>query len=501
MTKSLTDRTLQGFFWLSSGQWGVAVFQMLVLIILARLLTPADFGLVSAALVVVGFALIFCKMGMGPAVVRLPELTGLHVRVGFTCSVVFGLVAGLFVALTAPLLAVLFRMPELTPVVLLLSVVFPILGISIIPDALLQREMQFRKLAVIDFVSYLLGYAGVGVGLALAGFGVWSLVWAQIGQSFVHTCISLLMKRREIGFSWRREEARALVGFGAGFSVGNIATFLANRADYFVVGRGLGADALGLYSRAYQLLVIPTQLFGSVGDRVLFPAMASVQHDRARLARSYLRSMGVVALVTWPVTALLIVMGPEIISILLGAQWGAVVLPFQLLALMVVFRTGYKISDSLARATGALYRYAWRQWLYAGAVFLGATLGLRWGIEGAAIGVVVAILMNYLFMYHLSVQLTGVNWRQLGAIHLRHGAVALVVAAGAAGSRMALSAFRPHEIVNLAVGLLGGGLVLVLLWFCLPRLFGDEGGWMGSLIRRYGRTAGARLGLCAPVEA
>jgi hypothetical protein len=158
---------------------------------------------------------------------------------------------------------------------------------------------------------------------------------------------------------------------------------VALRADQLVVGRWLGAEALGIYGRAYCFVGMPANLFGTVVDRVIFPAMAVVQ-DRQKLAEAYSRAVGLVALTTIPLSAVLFALAPEIVRILLGPHWDSVVTPFRILVTVLIFRTSYKMSDSLARATGAVYRRAWRQWLYAGAVFLGAWLGQFWGTAGVA---------------------------------------------------------------------------------------------------------------------
>src|SRR5690606_40788918 len=122
-------------------------------------------------------------------------------------------------------------------------------------------------------------------------------------------------------------------------------------------------------------LLMPTTVMGTIADKVLFPVMSSVQSDAARLKAAYMKITGAIAFLCYPVSALMIVLADEIVAIILGEGWEEVVLPMQVLAAILVFRTAYKISDCLARATGAVYRRAWRQWVYMIAVFVGAMMG------------------------------------------------------------------------------------------------------------------------------
>lgn len=491
-TKSLTDRTFGGLLWVFSGTATQALLSMIVMIVLARLLTPTEFGVVGAALVVVGFSQIFSHLGIGPAIVQCNDLTPEHVRAGFTVSVGMGVLVGVVIFASAPLLSLFFHIDSLTQVVQVLALVFPITGLSVAGQALLQREMQFKRLSVIGLLSYAFGYGLVGICLAMVGFGVWALVVAHLGQSVLYASITLFMKRQAIGFSLNRKEIAHLLNFGTGFSLAKIANYSALQADNLVVGRWLGAEALGVYGRAYQFLVIPANLLGTAVDKVIFPAMASVQHERDRLGRAYTRSVATVAMFSLPLSGMLVVIAPEIIQILLGGQWADVILPFQVLATVLCFRTGYKISDSLARATGAVYRRAWRQCIYAVAVFTCAWLGHFWGLLGVAVGVSVAIVVNFLLMFHLSARLVACTWWELWKIHLRYGALGGLVGVTVWICKSVAVSFALHPV--LIVG--GGGLTAVMTIFFVflatPSFFGEEGVWLGSLCKRHWQAAAGR---------
>jgi len=487
---SLTIRTVNGFLWIFTSTGVQAVLQFVVLIILARLLSPEEFGIVGAGLVIVGFAQVFSQIGIGPAIVQRSKISQNHVRVGFTLSVIISCFVGLSIATLAPAIAIFFSMPELESVVRVMSLIFPITGVSLIAHSLFQREMQFKKLAIIQVISFLLGYGFIGVLLAYLGWGVWALVYAQLGQVTVKSIILLGIYPKAMGFALSAKEIKEILTFGTGFSLGRIANAIAGQADNLVVGRWLGAEALGIYGRAYQFLVLPVNLFGKVVDKVLFPAMASVQDDRDRLRRAYRRSVGISFMINLPLGAILFVMAPELVSLILGEQWISVAATFQILSLIIALRASYKLSDSLARATGAVYRRAWRQLIYAGAVFFGALIGQYWGVKGVAVGVAIAICINYTLMHQLSIRLIGASWSDFFGIYIRHLTVAVTTGISVWGVKMFMLSLAVPCSGVLVAGIVAAFLVGVLFIVFSPSIFGEEGVWLKASGKAYIKRVG-----------
>ena len=466
----------------------MAVLKIAVLVLLTRLLSPADFGVVSAALLVIVFSLTFSQLGLGPALVQRPELHPRHVSTAFLASSAFGLIAGGMVWLLAPLIAQFFRMENLAPVVRVLALLFPVMGFSAVAESLLQRELRFRILANVDVLTYAVGY-GLGVILALLGWGMWSLVAAHLLQSALRAAILLRVEPPKLRPPPTWASFWELMNYGVGQSAGRIGVFLGNQADNLVVGRFLGATALGLYSRAYQLMAVPTALLGDVLDRVLFPTMARVQDDPLRLASAYLQGTAFVALVTLPAGVVAAVLAPELVLVAFGSKWAALVPPFQVLALGMMFRTSYRMSDSLSRATGRVYRRAWRQALYAALVFLAAWVGQFWGVTGVAIGVVVALLINYLLMAHLSLSVGGITWLRFLAVQLPAVRLTLIVG----GVAFAVVAGSRHLNLPSVVGLLAGsagalGAALLAAWLSPQLALGEHGIRIRETLRSHWRA-------------
>jgi O-antigen/teichoic acid export membrane protein len=451
-TTSLTHSAVSGMVWVAWGSGANAALKVAVLVVLTRLLSPADFGLVAAALVVIGFSLNFSQLGLGPAVVQRPVLEPRHISTAFYASTGLGLLVGAVIWLAAPLIAQFFRMGQLAPVVRWLALVFPIVGVAVVPDSLLTRELRFRLLANRDVLAYAVGYGVVGVALAFLGWGVWALVAAQLAQNVVRTAILLRAAPPLLSAPPSWASFRELMEYGVGQSAARVGVILGNQADNLVVGRWMGAVPLGFYSRAFQLMSVPTALLGDVLDRVLFPTMARVQDDPRRLTSAYLRGMASVVLLTLPAGVVVAVLAPELVTVAFGSQWQAMVAPFQVLALGMMFRISCRMSDSLSRATGKVYRRAWRQGLYAGFVFLGAWLGHHWGVTGVALGVLCAFFINYLMMAHLSLSLVHISWAQFAQVQLP--ALRLTMLVG--GVTLAIMALTRHLGFQPLAGLLTG---------------------------------------------
>ncbi|HEY5794019.1 MAG TPA: lipopolysaccharide biosynthesis protein [Bosea sp. (in: a-proteobacteria)] len=485
--KSLSRRTLEGFAWMFAGAGGQALLRIVVLAVLARLLTPTDFGVIGAAMTVVALADILSTIGIAPAIVQMPKIGRADLRTAFTISVLSGLTAAALVYAAAPGIASLFRIPAVEPVVRALAVVFVIRGCALVAEAKLQREMRFRALSAIGIASYTVGYGGVAIGLAVADFGIWSLVLGQIVQIAIASACFLICGRHAAVPLLDREVVVRLFGFGAGITLTGLGNYVALNVDQFIVGRALGPAVLGLYNRAYTILMQPVNLLGAVGDKVLFPALASIQSEGDRLARAYCRAVGLIALATIPLSLFLILHARECVLLLLGPQWGELVIPFQILVASLFFRTAYKISSTLLRSRGMIYRLAFWQWLYAGSVCLGALGGVPYGIAGVSVGVGLAILLTFILGLWFSRQACPLPIAEIATTILRYVWLALLVNAPLLAKPFLMA--EAGAIVQLAIGAAAVGTMTLAAWFAVPGLFGAEREWLRSAV---GRARGSR---------
>lgn len=475
-----------------SGAGAQAALQLIVTIVLARLLTPADFGLMAAASTVIGFLGIFSTLGVGPALVQLAALEERHIRTGFTLSLLLGVLLSGLLWLLAPWIARFFRTEELMPLLRALALIFPIQSGSVVALSLLQRELRFRRLALIDVVSYGVGYGIIGISLACMKWGAWALAGAHAANTVLTAILVLLLHPHAKRFQCDSRALRELTYFGGGLTIARVCGQLALQGDNVVVGRWLGVTALGLYSRAYNLMSLSVVLFGEVLDKVIFPTLTKIQSEPRRLAAAYRRAIASVALLTFPMSIVCYVLAPEIIEVLFGRQWQEAVYPFRILAVGIFFRVSYRISGSVILATGAVYGHAWRHSLYAGLVLIGAWIGQYSGLSGVAVGVVGALAVHFMLMTQLGMSVTTVTWRELLAAHTP----ALVLGCAAwPAIAMAASLLRScgmSPVIGLTSSLAATLLWSLMLACCIPKIIlGQEGIWLLHALGSYfsGHTA------------
>lgn len=472
---SIKQRAINGLMLQQLGVVVQVVLQLVTLGILARTLSPQDFGVFSVATVFSNFAGLISQMGVGPALVQREELQDAHVATGFTLSVVLGLVFAVLIYLSSPLVAEYYREPMLHAILKFVALTFVISSAATVPISLMQRRLEFGRFVTVNLASYVVGYCLVSVAMALLGYGIWALVGGTLAQATLKLALGFALgpNKPKLGFSLL--VARDLLSFGGGFTLSRIFNYFATQGDYLVLGRIAGANVLGIYSRAYQLMSVPSSHLGSVLERVMFPVLARTQRDKLSLARYFLVASRGLALVTMTASALLLVTAPEVVTVVLGAQWDEVVGPFRVMAFALFARTGYKLSDSLAKATGKVYSRAVRELVYALMVMVGTWVGYSGGIVGASVAVSLAIVFNWLIGLALSRRILELSWRDLVRAHAKPAFFGLLTALVAwIIRRVALGAFSFGPVAILAVTVSATGILLVVTSLAFPSVLGSE---------------------------
>lgn len=472
--KNLTKTAINGFSWMFAGTLGQNILQFATLVILARLITPAEFGVVTIAIMVIGILKIFTELGVGPAIVQRKDLNENHIKTANTLALVLALIFSAFLYLSASRVSTFFNMEELEKTITALSIMLPLSALSLVGQSLLQRRLKFKQIATLNLISYIIAYGFIAIPMAKLGYGIWSLVFAYLGQVTSMMLLVNLRIRESRIYGFDIKSAKQLLNYGFGSSLARVSNFFALEGDNIVIGKFLGAEALGFYGRAYQLINIPSALIGSVIDKVLFPIMSSIQEDKKRLSNAYIGLISITAMFLMPISAILIILSEEVIFILLGTQWDNVVPLFQILALILTFRMSYKFSDSVSRAVGAVYRRAWRQVVYASCVILFGLLGLPWGLEGVAIGVAFAILTNFILMLELTKKLLMFTWKEIIINHIKHMFVSLSLFIILLVSKKIISTHCQNDLTLIVTCLLIAVVYLFATWTAFSKHFKTE---------------------------
>lgn len=494
--QNLRRRALGGLLWMVSGAGAQALLRLLLLLALARLLGPEIFGIVGAALVVVNLSQVLCELGLGIALVQGTHVGPREVRTSFTAALLTSVVVALLIQLLAPAIAGFFDFDGLEDILRVLGLVPLISNLGLVAEALARRALAFRRLAVLSILSFALGYGVVGVALALVGAGVWALVAAHLIQTLLWAGSLLITQPHPKTPMLDRGVLPKLLLFSGGLTTWRISGAVAQSIDNIVVGRWLGAEALGLYGRAYQMTSMPTAILGRAVNFVLLPVMAKVKDDRPRVGLAYREGTALLALLTVPLSVLAAVLAPEVVLILLGADWTGVILPLQILAAGIFFRLSFRLSDSLATALGAVYAIAWRQTIYAAAVFTGAVLGQAFGLPGVAAGVLAALMLNFVLTTQLCMRLTALGPGAMARAYARPLAVGSLLALIVGSAAGACREYGLPAAATLAIALaLAVVVALAVIRFRGGLLIGPEGQWLlRSLVGHLpARRAVARL--------
>lgn len=316
----LQRRVARGLTWTVIETWGRQGINLAVFVVLARLLTPVDFGLVALAAVFVSLAQLLVDQGLGDALIQRPSLTERHLNTAFWVAISTGLlltVAGLVLA--TPIAAMLGE-PPLGPILQVLSLTFLLAAMSSIQIALLRRELAFAGLAVRALAAAVAGGV-IGILLAVLGFGVWSLVAQQICATVVSVIVLWWARpwRPRLQFSPRH--FRELFRFGIHVVGSDVLSWVTRNVDNLLIGAVLGTTQLGLYAVGYRILTMTQTMLLNVASKIAFPAFARLQGEPDRIRQAYFRVTRVASVVILPGYVGLALVAPELTVVLFGAQW------------------------------------------------------------------------------------------------------------------------------------------------------------------------------------
>jgi PST family polysaccharide transporter len=409
------DRSLvTGIAWTGSAKWLTQIVSWVSSILVARLLTPSDFGIVGLAGIYLGFANLVSTFGLGAAVIqrrhldarRIAEIGGVSIALGFALFAVS--------AMLAWPVAVFFHEPRARDVIIVLGGLFVIGGVTILPRSLLTRDFQFRDLALLDTVEAIV-QAVAALVLALLGSGYWALVWNQVIARLVGLALTLRLRRHEVRWPARLADIGSELRFGWRFVTSQVAWYWYSNADFLVVGRMLGTSAVGVYSLGWQLATLPVERVSALLSSVTPPLLSAIQKDRVALRRYFGGMTRALAFVTLPMSIGLLLTGDRFVMLLLGHKWAEAVLPLQILAAYAGFRAIATLYGLVLMYTGEERRAMLFNLVLAAVMPVLFVLGTRWGPAGVALAWVVGYpVIAVGFFLRTTLRVAGMSWRDYG---------------------------------------------------------------------------------------
>jgi lipopolysaccharide exporter len=478
---NLTAQTAFGLRWSYLSTATLMVANLAYTATISRLLDPSTFGLMAMANLVVLFTQYFARMGLASALVQKPELSEEEIRASSTTGIAIGLACLGVVWILAPAIAILFRAPTLPPVLRALGVSFVFMGWSMTGLGLLRRQLRFRTLSVISMGSYVFAYLVVGVGLALLGAGVWSLVAASIASTAVQAVWQYAVVRHPLLPVFRWEPYRAVSSYGARLSGAYLMNYIGGNLDTFTVTRTASAAVLGQYTRAYYLVFQPLgNYLAQALTNVLFSTLSRIQEDLARLRRAYLSVLSLGNLMLFPICAGIAVAAQELVQVILGPQWGLAVGLVPWFALAGGCNVASQLTQLLADARAELNRSLVVQTAYILVLALLILLVLpfrSYGVWVIAAAVAAAEALRYLGYQALARRVLRMSWRRVWQAHAPAAFASIGVALAVAATRWAIGSHGPALVV-LGAEVAAGALALALFIRFSPLATVREELWM-----------------------
>ena len=333
---SIKQEMKNGVLWMALDKYSGQIIAILISMVLARLLTPYDYGVVATASVLLGFLGIFTSIGIGPAIIQRDDLSQRDLNNIFTFSIFLGLFIGAISFVSSWVIADIYGNPLLVPVIQVLSVGLFLGTINMVPAALMSKHKRFKEMATRSLAFQVL-FGVIATITAFYGAGVYALICPQI---FVGICTFLYNNYfYPVKVSWKFnfEPIKRIFSYSSFVFLSEFINYFSRNLDKIIIGKFISPNALGYYEKSYRLMQMPLNNVSSVIYPVLQPIMSSLQNDKKEMAMKYAKIVSIIATISFPLSAVLFFTAEEIIYIMFGQNWTPAVPSFRILALSIPF--------------------------------------------------------------------------------------------------------------------------------------------------------------------
>ena len=474
--KNLKERTLRGGFAKVCAQAVNFLLRIGSLMVLARLLDPKDFGLVGMVTAVTGVFSLFKDAGLSMVTIQRSTITNEQVSTLFWINMLVGAVLGLLSLAIAPIISSFYHEPRLFWVTAALATGFLFNAAGVQHSALLQRQMNFTSLAVIEIISLLVSIA-VGIGLAIGGYGYWALVGMAVISPAASTVCLWSIATWVPGVPHRRVGIGSMMRFGGTATLNGLVVYIAYNLEKVLLGRFWGAEALGMYGRAYQLISIPTENLNSASGGIAFAALSRLRDDPHRFKNYFLKGYSVVLALTLPITIACALFANDIILTLLGPKWKEAILVFQLLTPTILVFALINPFSWLLYSIGLVGRSLKIALVIAPLVIAAYVIGLPHGPTGVALAYSAAMTLWLVPHIAWCIHGTMISSRDI----LKASSQPFLSAIVAAAVAFAAQFFYGQSFSPLPRLLLGGGILLIVYLWMLLYVMGQKAFYLDLL--------------------
>jgi O-antigen/teichoic acid export membrane protein len=465
LQSDLKGRSVRGGVLSVLAQGAQVFLQSISTVVLARLLTPSDFGLVAMVTAVTAIAAGFADLGLTEATIQRKEISHNQVSTLFWINVAVGLLLTLITAAMAPVLASFYREPRLIGITIAVSFMFLLGGLRGQHNALLKRQMRFSSIAIRDITSSGLG-ALVAIVMAWYGLGYWAIVALPLTLNTSQLVISWLMLKWKPGLPHLDSEVRSMVGFGGNVAISYVIINWIRNADNVLIGWYWGAGPLGLYSRAFNLLTLALNQITAPASSVAIPAFSRIQGDPELFARYYLRIINLIVWISATLFGFLFVTATPVIVLVLGDKWRGAAPVFQILTISALGQLLFESTVWLFVGRGQSARLL-KLMLIISPIIIGSfVIGLPFGIKWVALSLSLVLLAILPWIVHFTFRGTSLTLKRLGMALLCPVSLCLV---GILSAEFLGYLLAPHHVLyQLLVAALGFVIAYSLSSFVPP---------------------------------
>lgn len=392
---SLKQKTISGVGWNSAGNVARQVLQIIIMVVMARFLSPDDFGVYAILMIFVSFVQILGSMGTVQVIVHMDKPNQRMLSSIFFFNIAIGVFLFAILYFLAWPLAAFFDNPDLTHLLQIIGATFIISAFSLVQNALLEKNMLFKKVVTFETAALAIG-SFAGIVAAVAGMGVYSLIILSLSNATLLTMELWFNSHWRPSFQFSFDDIKRVWNYTINLTSFTIINYFARNADNFLIGKFIGSSALGIYSVAYKIMLYPVQNVSRVIVRVLFPSFSQVKHDNQRFKNGYLKAITFIALVTFPIMAGLLAVSEIFVAVVFDDKWIG-------MASLIMILAPIGMMQSIVTTVGSIYTAKGTTGLMfkIGAVNAVVTvvsfvIGLPYGVEGVAIAYAIA---NAIMLY------------------------------------------------------------------------------------------------------
>ena len=407
---SLTVRTVKSSLWVIGSTGFLSVAKIIFVFILARLLKPEDFGIFSLASIFTNIFITLGRHGVSFYIVQENNFNKDQKIASLHINILFGILSSTALFLFSGTIANITSFKGIEEILKILSILPIIASLGQVSEGSLQKDLKFKELSLINSFSYLISNIFIVLPLALNNFGVLSMAFGLIFTTLL-TSITLIILRPIHFFKIIKINLyKKIINFGSGISLSSIFQVISNNIDNFFIGNIFGPEILGIYTIAFQILVIPTKLLGSSLSKVLFPAISVKQKNNKSISKALNYSISIISLICFSISSFVVANTSEIVNLFLGQGWGQAILPLKILSLGIMARVCSRLCESAITALGDVKKLVFLKFLNLIIILSGIYIGQLFNFVGATIGICIALALNFLLILSVTFKTINISW-------------------------------------------------------------------------------------------